>query len=108
MAALLTGCDGRARRYCVDEGQNAVDDRNCGSASRGYHWYYARGYGFASAGTHLSGGSTTPPASGYVSRSSGGSGSEGEAGGSVRGGIGGAGEAAAGHGGGGHGGGGGE
>jgi hypothetical protein len=100
-AALLTGCDGRARRYCVDDGQNVIDDRNCEPAGHhGYHWYYARGYGSAHGGTHLTGGSSTPPASGYTSRS-GANGGEGDAGGSARGGIGAAGEAASG---GGHGG----
>lgn len=104
VAAVLTGCNERARRYCVDENQNVADDQYCEDRAPHFHWYYARGYGSVSNGTYVGGGSETPPAGGYLSRS-GQSVGEGESEGTARGGIGASGEAASGHGGeGGHGG----
>lgn len=104
VAAVLTGCNERPRRYCVDENQNVADDQYCEHLAPHFQWYYARGYGSVSNGTHVEGGSATAPASGYLSRS-GQSASEGESEGTARGGIGASGEAASGHAGeGGHGG----
>lgn len=94
LASLLTSCNQRATRYCVDQNQNVADDQKCEFNYQNYHWYYVHRSGSAGVGTHLSGGSVTPPAEGFVSRSGSGDAESG----SARGGIGAAGEAASGHG----------
>lgn len=99
LASLLTSCDSRPTRYCVDENQNVADERQCeGNCPAGgpcrYHWYYGGASGVVPDGTHLSGGSTERPAGGFARAPSG------SEGGTERGVIGEAGEAAsAGHGG---------
>ena len=100
VASLLIQCDRRPTRYCVDENQTVSDDNKCEdnyrtggayarSFSHRYHWYYGGAHGAVPTGTHLGGGSTTPPREGFV-RPTAGSVSE-----SSRGVIGHAGEAAA-------------
>ncbi|MBV8808343.1 MAG: hypothetical protein JO033_06675 [Acidobacteriaceae bacterium] len=75
VASLLINCENRPTRYCVDENQNVTDDNKCednhysGSFYPHYHWYYGGARGRVVNGTHLSGGSTTPPQEGFVTRS---------------------------------------
>lgn len=92
VASLLTSCDQTSTRYCVDANQNVADDRNCEESDPGYRWYYAAGYHSQAIGTHIAGGSRTPPANGYRAISS--SNGEESSAASERGGIGAAGEAA--------------
>ena len=75
VASLLTSCNNRPTRYCVDENQNVTYDQKCEDDYRvnnfyhRYHWYYGGASGFVSNGTHLSGGSTELPQRGFVTAS---------------------------------------
>jgi hypothetical protein len=93
VAATLLSCEGTPppTRYCVDQQQRVLDDRECQQTTSGGHvWYYGRS-GYVPTGTRISGGSFQTPSEGFTSNS------VSAEGGTVRGGIGASGEAAAGH-----------
>jgi len=92
-ATAMTGCREKRTRYCVDANNIVAKDDDCRDERHGmgaipYHWYYGGARGYMAPGTRVNGGSTTPPAEGFVTPSESGT---------SRGVIGGAGEAAAGH-----------